>query len=146
MAHDLRRAGIAVFLWMASCSAAAAPDFQRVEFHDNKGEANGIAVKLADPDDAAHPTAWEGPLEIVGRCTADLSLITAVYTAKGARYLIATTYNGSTRYAHYVDVTSCKELWPATKASHNFTVAGDNLSAPGESRWQLFLDRAPKQR
>ncbi len=146
MARILTPALAALLAYGAACGALARPDFHRVEFHNNTASANGLTLRLADPDDPAHPTAWQGPLEIAGRCTADLSLITAVYASPGARYLIAATYNGSERYAHFIDANNCRELWPAMQASHDFNVAGDILSAPGESRSQLFLDRPPQAR
>ena len=146
MLRVLRPALAALLVYGAACGGPTRPDFHRVEFRDNTALADGMTLRLADPDDPAHPTAWQGPLEIAGRCTANLSLVTAVYVSPGARYLVVATYNGSQRYAHFVDATNCRELWPAKQASHDFTVAADGLSAPEESRWQLFPDRPPQAR
>ena len=44
-------------------------------------------------------------------------------------YVIAVSYSGSTRYLHYIDVKTCKELWPKTAASTEaIEVAGDRVT------------------
>ncbi len=145
MARHIRLAAWICSL-LLTCCGAAAPDFRRLDFHDNRASAGGITVELAEPDNPQHPTAWQGPLKIVGRCTANISLITAVYASPGARYLIAVTYSGSLRYAQYIDLQSCRELWPARKTTSDITVAGDDLAGRSGPHWQLFLDQPPKQR
>jgi len=91
---------------------AAGPDFRRLEFRDNRASMEGLTVELAEPDDPDHPSAWQGPLQIAGRCTANISLITAVYVSHGARYLIAISYSGSLNYAHYIDVQNAAACDP----------------------------------
>lgn len=147
MASFLNRTAVvaAMLVWLLACGGAAGPDFHRVEFQDGRASMAGITLQLSGADDPKHPTAWEGPLQVAGRCKADLSLLTAVYISHGARYLVATTYNGALRYAHFVDVQTCKELWPPRKASRDFTLAGDDLAA-GQEHWQLFPDQAPRSK
>lgn len=90
-------------------------------------------VTLLDPDNADHPTAWEGPLRIQpwssATCEAGLSLVTRVYGAVGADYLIALTYSGSLQYIHFLDLKSCREKWPVrTVFTDKIDVAGNFLS------------------
>jgi len=145
MARHLARGALALGV-LLTCCGATGPDFHRLEFRENRTSAEGIVVELADPDNPDHPTAWLGPLRIASRCTAELSLITAVYASKGTRYLVVLTYSGSLRYAHFVDLKSCRELWPPQKATRDMTVAGDDLAAGAGSHWQLFPDQPPKRR
>jgi hypothetical protein len=90
-------------------------------------------VTLLDPDKTDRPTAWDGPLRIqlspAATCQADLSLVTRVYGASGAAYLIALSYSGSMQYVHFVDLTSCGEKWPMLSVyTERIDVVGDTLS------------------
>jgi hypothetical protein len=90
-------------------------------------------VTLLDPDKPDRPTAWEGPLRIqlstAAPCEADLSLVTRVYGASGAEYLIALSYSGSMQYIHFLDLKSCREKWPVRSVYTNkIDVVGDSLS------------------
>jgi hypothetical protein len=89
-------------------------------------------VTLLNPDNADHPTAWEGPLRLQSpsaTCEAGLSLVTGVYGASSVDYLIALTYSGSLKYIHFIDPKSCGEKWPVRKVfTDKIDVAGDTLS------------------
>jgi hypothetical protein len=90
-------------------------------------------VTLLDPDKPDRPTAWDGPLRIqispAATCEADLSLVTRVFGASGAEYLIALSYSGSMQYIHFLDLKSCREKWPMRSVYTNkIDVAGDSLS------------------
>jgi hypothetical protein len=90
-------------------------------------------VTLLDPDNADRPTAWEGPLRIqlspAATCEADLSLVTRVYGATGADYLVALSYSGSMQYIHFLDLKSCRDKWPLRSVyTERIDVAGDSLS------------------
>ena len=90
-------------------------------------------VTLLDPDKPDRPTAWDGPLRIqlspAATCEADLSLVTRVYGASGAEYLIALSYSGSMQYIHFLDLKSCREKWPVRSVYTNkIDVVGDSLS------------------
>jgi hypothetical protein len=145
MACHLKRAVLLTCIILTACGAAP-PDFRRLAFHDNRASMDGVTVQLEEPDQPDHPTAWQGPLTIVGRCTANLSLITSVYVSRGSPYLIAITYSGSTRYARYIDAQTCRESWPANTATSDLSIAGDDLATGAGRHWQLFSDRPPKQR
>ena len=90
-------------------------------------------VTLLDPDKPDRPTAWDGPLRIqispAATCEADLSLVTRVFGASGAEYLIALSYSGSMQYIHFLDLKSCREKWPMRSVyTERIDVAGDSLS------------------
>ena len=90
-------------------------------------------VTLLDPDKTDRPTAWDGPLRIqlssAATCEADLSLVTRVYGASGAEYLIALSYSGSMQYIHFLDLKSCREKWPVRSVyTERIDVAGNSLS------------------
>src|ERR1019366_4391708 len=108
-------------LQVARPTAAPPVQFQLLNFSPG---ANGqwqaridqATVTLLDPDKTDRPTAWDGPLRIqlspAAACEADLSLVTRVYGASGAEYLIALSYSGSMQYIHFLDLKSCREKWP----------------------------------
>jgi hypothetical protein len=90
-------------------------------------------VTLLDPNKPDRPTAWDGPLRIqrspAATCEADVSLVTRVYGASGADYLIALSYSGSMQYVHFLDLKSCRENWPMLSVyTERIDVAGDSLS------------------
>jgi hypothetical protein len=90
-------------------------------------------VTLLDPDKPDRPTAWDGPLRLqlstAAPCEADLSLVTRVYAARGAEYLVALSYSGSMQYIHFLDLKSCREKWPVRSVyTERIDVAGDSLS------------------
>lgn len=93
---------------------------------------------LADPDDPAAPTAWEGPLRIeavesAASCEAPLSLITAVYSAPGVEVALVLTYSGSITYLNFVNLRTCAERWPRIEAfTPGLEIAGHRvLIQPG---------------
>jgi hypothetical protein len=75
---------------------------------------------------------WQGPLTISSgsaSCTADLSLVTAVYADPGRGFVIVLTSSGSNAITHFVDLASCAEKWPAIKrAASDVKVEGNRLS------------------
>ena len=90
-------------------------------------------VTLLEPDKPDRPTAWDGPLRIklspAAACEADVSLVTRVYSASGAEYLIALSYSGSMQYIHFLDLKSCRERWPVRSVyTERIDLAGDSLS------------------
>ena len=90
-------------------------------------------VTLLDPDKPDRPTAWDGPLRLqlstAAPCEADLSLVTRVFGASGAEYLIALSYSGSMQYIHFLDLKSCREKWPMRSVyTERIDLAGDSLS------------------
>lgn len=78
--------------------------------------AGRVMVSLGEADDAAHPSAWQGPLRItVGAapaCTASdaVAIIEApLWLGDGVIYV--PTYSGSNNRLYAVDVRSCRVLW-----------------------------------
>jgi len=121
---------------LASVSVAASAQtggFQPLSMQSAMGTPFGpYSLRLADPDNAAKPTMWQGPLTITGggaSCTAAVSLVTAVYAAPGGSFVIVLTSSGSNAIAHFIDLASCAEKWPAVKrAASDVKVAGNRLS------------------
>lgn len=116
---------------------ASTISFERISFQPETAS-QSIAtfqdhlLTLGEPDDSANPTAWQGPLRIDG-CQADVSLITAVYGASNAGYLVVATYSGSTRSLYFIDLATCKDLWPPVESSAGgITVGGDLATLPAE--------------
>ena len=89
-------------------------------------------LHLADPDKPDKPAMWQGPLTISAAgvsCTADISLITAVYAAPGHSFVIVLSTSGSNATAHFVDAASCADKWPPIKhAAASAQVEGSRLS------------------
>ena len=90
------------------------------------------AFRLAEPDNADKPTVWQGPLKISsgsGSCTADVSLVTAIYTAPGNSFAIVLSSSGSNAIANFIELASCASKWPTIKrAASAATVAGNRLT------------------
>src|ERR1035437_6906399 len=76
--------------------------FRQLAFDNAQSTAFGAySFRLAEPDRPDKPTAWQGPLTIssAGKsCEADVSLVTAVYAAPAAPFVVVVTYSGSNTY------------------------------------------------
>jgi len=122
---------IPVFL---SAVASGQPGgFQPLTMQSAMGTPFGqYSLRLADPDNAEKPKMWQGPLTISSgtvSCTADVSLVTGVYTAPSRSFVIVLTSSGSNATAHFIELQSCAEKWPAIKhAASDVKVAGNRLS------------------
>ncbi len=90
------------------------------------------ALRLAEPDNADKPTVWQGPLTISSgsaSCTADVSLVTAIYAAPGNSFAIVLSTSGSNAIANFIELASCASKWPAIKrAASAVAVAGNHLT------------------
>lgn len=90
------------------------------------------SLRLADPDSPEKPTLWQGPMtvsHVSASCTADVSLVTAVYGDPERSFVIVLTTSGSNAVAHFIELTSCAEKWPPIKrAASAVKVVGTRLS------------------
>ena len=90
------------------------------------------SLRLADPDNPDKPTMWQGPLTIShagSSCTADVSLVTAIYGDRERSFLIVLTASGSNAVAHFIELASCAEKWPPIKrAAASVKVVRNRLS------------------
>lgn len=121
---------------LALCSVAARS--QRADFHSLSMQADkdttfgNYTLHLGEPDNPAHPTLWQGPLTIASgtaSCTADVSLVGAVYAAAGRSFVIVVSSSGSSAVVNFIDLASCSAKWPAIKrAAGEVTVAGNRVS------------------
>jgi hypothetical protein len=91
------------------------------------------AVRLAGPDNPDKPLLWEGPLTIASggsSCTADVSLVSSVYAAPSASFMIVLSSSGSKAIAHFVEAASCASKWPDLKLSaSNVRIEGNRVLA-----------------
>jgi hypothetical protein len=103
----------------------------------------GRVIQLMGPNDVFHPQEWRGPLRIVGACSASVSQVAAVYASRDVGYLLVVDRNGAIRSAHFIDLYSCHEVWPALKAEIPIQVTGDAIQIERNQWLRLFNDRPP---
>ena len=106
--------------------------FQPLNLENGKDTVFGqYTLRLAEPDNAQKPRIWQGPLTVSGgaTCTADVSLVTAIYAAPGRSFVVVLTSSGSSAIAHFIELASCAEKWPAVKrAASDVQVAANRIS------------------
>lgn len=129
----IRRLFFAMLASLPVAAHAQSGGFQPLTMESGKDTPLGqYSLRLAEPDNAEKPTMWQGPLTISNGskpCTADLSLVTALYGERGGSFVIVLTSSGSNAIAHFIDLASCADKWPAIKrAAIDVKVAGDRLS------------------
>jgi hypothetical protein len=95
---------------------AGACDMVAVPVVHGRAVARGVTVALGAADDAAHPTAWQGPVTISAgfapACVVndEVSIVEApILLGRGILYL--PTYSGSNNRVYAVDSRSCRVLW-----------------------------------
>jgi len=150
----LRFAAAAALLSLAACTLSLThkPDFRQLAFQATadpqiyQASALGRRIQLMAPDDVFHPREWRGPLRIVGSCTASVSQVTAVYASRDVGYLLVVDHNGETRFARFIDLNSCRELWPPLTAQIPIQVTGDAIQIVPNQWLRLFNDTPPDVR
>ena len=149
----MRLAAAAVLLSLAGCALSLVhkPDFRQLIFQASadpqiyEAAALDRKIQLMAPDDVFHPQEWRGPLRILGSCTASVSQVTAVYASRDVGYLLVVDHSGTTRFARFVDLHTCHELWPPLKAQIPIQVTGDAIQIEPNEWLRLFNDRPPNQ-
>jgi hypothetical protein len=142
-------AGLAV-LFLAACSPHK-PDFRPLAFHPAsdpqifEAQALDRTVQVMEPDDVFHPNSWQGPLRIAGGCTANVLQVTAVYASRDVGYLLVITRTGAQRFARFIDLQTCREVWPPLKAEIPIQVTGDAVSIVQGQWLRLFAEHPPIQ-
>jgi hypothetical protein len=146
----LRSITAAAFLCFTACTPSLhKPDFRQLPFRVTadpqiyEAGALGRKVQLMEPDDVFHPSEWRGPLRIVGSCTASLSSVRAVYASRDVGYLLVVNHNGADRFAHFVDLHSCHEVWPPLKSQVPIQVTGDAIQIVAGQWLRLFNESPP---
>lgn len=129
----IRSVLFAIGLCLCAAACAQSGGFQPLTMQRGKDARVGqYALRLSDPDNAEKPAMWQGPLTISSgsaSCTADVSLVTALYAATGRSYVIVLTSSGANAIAHFIDLASCAVRWPPIKrAASDVKVAGNRLS------------------
>jgi hypothetical protein len=148
----LRIAAAAALAFVAACTPTPhKPDFRALAFHPAsdpqifEAQALGRTVQVMQPDDVFHPNSWQGPLRIPGGCTANVLQVTAVYASRDVGYLLVITRTGAERFARFVDLRSCREVWPPLKAEIPIQVTGDAISIVKGQWLRLFAEHPPIQ-
>ena len=123
----------AIGLCVCVAAGAQSAGFHPLTMQNGQNSTAGqYALRLAEPDNAEKPTMWQGPLTISSgsaSCTADVSLVTAVYAAPGRSYVIVLTSSGSNAIAHFIELASCAEKWsPVKRAASDVKVDGNRLA------------------
>jgi hypothetical protein len=147
----LRFAVAVALLSLTACdlSLTHKADFRRLAFQATadpqiyEAAALDRKIQLMGPDDVFHPQEWRGPLRIVGSCTASVSQVTAVYASRDVGYLLVVDHSRTTRFARFIDLHSCHELWPPLKAQIPIQVTGDAIQIEPNQWLRLFNDHAP---
>jgi hypothetical protein len=138
--------------FLAACTPTPhKPDFRALAFHPAsdpqvfEAQALGRTVQVMAPDDVFHPNSWQGPLRIAGVCTANVLQVTAVYASRDVDYLLVITHTGAERFARFVDLRTCREVWPPLKAEIPIQVTGDAISIVAGQWLRLFAEHPPIQ-
>jgi hypothetical protein len=127
---------VLLIVTMASLYLAAGAQsgaFQQLPMENGKDtNFEKYSLRLAEPDNPEKPTVWQGPLTVSkgsASCTADVSLVTAIYAAPSRSFVLVLSVSGSNISADFIDLASCAAKWPPIKrAASAVTVAGDRLS------------------
>lgn len=95
---------------------AAACDLRPLAIVDSVGKQGALSVSFGVADDAAHPTAWQGPLRIANggapACVVgDEVAIVERPVMLGNGILYVPTYSGSNNRLYAVDTGNCRVLW-----------------------------------
>jgi len=148
----LRIATAAASAFLAACTLTPhKPDFRALAFHPASDpqifetQALDRTVQVMEPDDVFHPNSWQGPLRIAGGCTANVLQVTAVYASRDVGYLLVITRKGAERFARFVDLHTCREVWPPLKAEIPIQVTGDAISIVQGQWLRLFAEHPPIQ-
>jgi hypothetical protein len=129
----MRLIALLLYVLFALAPQEQAGGFRQLAFDNSQIARFGTySFYLAEPDRPGKPTAWQGPLMIsaAGKsCTADVSLVTAVYASPDAPFVVVVTYSGSNTYVHFIAIASCAAKWEPIKAfTEGVRVAEDRLS------------------
>ena len=132
----MRWLGLFLYL-MASLAPLASQEqtggFRQLAFDNTQvARLGAYSFHLAEPDRPGKPTAWQGPLTISANtksCTADVSLVTAVYASPDSPLVVVVTYSGSNTYVHFIGIADCSAKWEPMKAfTDGVRVVADRLS------------------
>ncbi len=118
---------------LALAASAQSAGFQPLPMQSGKDTAfEQYTLRLAEPDNAAKPTVWQGPLKISAgsdSCTSDVSLVAAIYTAPGKDFALVLSSSGSNWIVSFIELATCASKWPAIKhAASAVTVAGNRVT------------------
>jgi hypothetical protein len=124
---------IGLLLCLSLQARAQSSEFQPLNIGTAKDTTfEQYTIRLAGPDNADKPSMWEGPVTVSGSkgsCSADVSLITAVYAAPHRSFLIVLSASGSNQIANFIELATCASKWPAIKrAASKVKVAGNRIS------------------
>jgi len=136
---------------IASCAQAAPRptcDLAPLAIAGREVTLTGARADLGDPDDAAAPTAWQGPIRITrddGRsCTTsdEVGLISRPLFSSPGGALLVSTYSGGNQRLFLISQADCGTLWRSPVFSGQISVEGSTLTA-GKRTYRLDPDCRP---
>ena len=91
-------------------------DLAPVKIVQNIGKVGDVTVNFGEADDAQHPSAWQGPLQITAGSAPACSVSDEVSSIEqpvmlGGGVLYVSTYSGSNKRIYALDVKTCKTVW-----------------------------------
>jgi len=124
---------MAALACLSLAAGAQSGGFQQLAMENGKDTSfEKYSLRLAEPDNPEKPTMWQGPLTISNgsaSCTADVSLVTALYGAPGRSFVLVLSVSGSNISADFIDLASCAAKWPSIKrAASTVAVGGNRIS------------------
>jgi hypothetical protein len=126
------------------CLAAARCALRPLAPKAGKVIVGAATVNLGDADDAAVPTAWQGPLK-AGTCTFEIGIIEQPMALTPSRLMYVTTYSGSMRAVTLVDLNTCSVRWKSGPVAGK-VVLTDSALTLGQKRLALDAQCLPTRR
>lgn len=141
-------------------------DFRKLEFTHGKASSQAAlqvpggsrTLVLHQPEPFNPPSAWSGPVELrngARPCKADFVVVTDVYAAGSAPYLVLVTFSKNENIVRFMDASTCREAHkPIRAASEAITVSGNRLEIKpacadparcgNPQVYELFPDASPR--
>ncbi|MEE3623355.1 hypothetical protein UCD39_05050 [Nitrospirillum sp. BR 11752] len=118
----LTLAVIVPIVMAAPTALAQACAYQALEPGVGKILVGSATMDLGEGDDPLKPQAWQGPVVFTHAdgtsCTVDpdISLVERPLLTDGQRVIVS-TYSGSERRVHFLDINNCRILWKSSPFS-----------------------------
>lgn len=130
----MRGALLAILASIALTLQGQPGGFRELPMKNGEGTAfEQYVLRLAGPDNPDKPVLWEGPLTVASgsaSCTANVSLVSAIYAAPDSPFFIVLATSGSKAMVHFIEAASCAARWPELRFSaSNVRVGGKRLAA-----------------
>lgn len=122
---------------------AQACDVVSVKIVQSAGKVGDVTMNFGEADDAQHPTAWQGPLQITVGSAPTCSVSDEVSIIEqpvmlGGGVLYVSTYSGSNKRIYALDVKTCKAIWRSDDFSAKAVFKNGKVVMGGKS---VLLDK-----